>query len=555
MCNRLIRQRDLFLIVFCFFILSLIINESSAEHALSATPIDQYTVYLNWTAHTPPPFKTTYDYEVRFKEPWKTDYTNFNDGVSINTYATVTGLKKGTTYDFQVRALFVEGGRSNIGENSATTPKIDPISQPDPPKISGVGFYSISITNSEKPYAQSESYTRKPNTRFEDFFPYSKFSDQLDREKYGSPINYGKSGQYFFTEGYATSVPTLFGEVNQPVQIQVRITDETNIFKVNHLSLYTNVRGERSDKQFSNLYVVFDKGSPLQIFDPMHYLKDVNVQTSIENDQLWLIFDFVFQKPMRKSDILLESWNEGRIPVYAKIVDAWQISEPKQLEPTEIPLNAEIEITHNAASPVCKADNSCFAPFEVKLLTGGTVTWTNIDSFIHTITSGTPQYKDGKFAKYVYPTRSVKFAFDKPGTYPYFCELHPWATGKISVSDVNVISSIKEPVAQSTLIVKSITSAGSLLIENDDYVYLNEKSLTIEISGHIEDVTHGAAVDFVLKRPDRSFEKFKVITNKEGYYKTVTVLDKKWQSGSYTIFAKHNEKIVGNISFVIMEPR
>ena len=557
MCNSSIDYRwTLFSIVFGFIILFLTINEASAAlPGLSATTTSQYTVYLNWTAPSPPTGKTISDYEVRFKEPHETDYTTFNDGVSLNTYATVTGLKKGTLYDFQVRALLSPSGRSNVGTDSAATPNIEPTHSPDPPKISGIGFYSISITNSETPYSQSESYTRKPNTRFEDFFPYSKFSDQIDRGKYGSSINYAKSGQYFFTDGYATSVPTLFGEVNQPVQIQVRIIDKTDIFKVGHLSLYTNIRGERSDKQFSDLYVVFDRGSPIQVFDPLHYLKDVNVQASTENDQLWLIFDFIFQKPMRKSDILLESWNEGRIPTYAKIVDAWQISEPKQLETAEIPLNAEIEITHNAASPVCKADNSCFFPSEAKILTGGTVTWTNIDSFIHTITSGTQQYKDGKFGEYVYPTKSVKLTFDKPGTYPYFCELHPWATGKISVSNANVISSTKEPVSQSTLIVKSITSVGSLLIENDDYVYLNEKSLTIEISGHVEGATHGTAVDFLLKRPDRSFEKFKIITNKEGYYKTVTIFDKKWQSGSYTIFAKHNDKIIGNISFVIMESR
>jgi len=52
---------------------------------------------------------------------------------------------------------------------------------------------------------------------------------------------------------------------------------------------------------------------------------------------------------------------------------------------------------------------------------------------------------------------------------------------------------------------------------------------------------------------DKSFEKSKVTTNKQGYYKTVTVLDKKWQSGSYTIVAQYNNKIIGNISFVIME--
>ena len=555
MCNRLIKHRwTLFPIVFGFFILSLIINEASAtSHELSATPIDPYAVNLYWTAPSPPPNKTIIDYEVRYKEPWQADYTTFNDGVSLNTYATVTGLKKGTPYNFQVRALLDPSGKSNVGDVLATTVVINTPFSPPPPKISGIGFYSISITNSET-QPKIESYIRKSNTRFEDFFPYSKASDQIDREKFGSPTNYKKSGQYFFTEGYASSVPTLFGEVNQPIQIQVRITDATDIFKVEHLALYTNVRGDRSDKQFSDLYVIFDKGQPIAVFDPFDYLKDVDMQVSIENNQLWLIFDFIFQKPMKKSDIILESWNSGRKPASAKIVDAWQILEPKKLEPTEIPPNAEVKITHDAASPVCKADNSCFSPFEAKILRGGTVTWTNTDEFIHTITSGTPQYKDGKFAWYLYPSKSVKATFDKPGAFQYFCELHPWATGRVFVSDTSVRSS-REPVSQSTLIVRSVTSEGSLLIENNDNVYLNEKSLTIEISGHVEGATHGTSVNFLLKRPDGSVGTFKITTNKVGYYHTITVLDKKWQSGSYSIFAQHNKKIIGNISFVIMESR
>jgi len=540
--TRLFEIHETNLLYFGFMICSILLvslllliggNDAFAANIdLTATTLNEHTVSLHWTIPSQDYSgnKRIKSFKILYQESNDADFHTYVTGLDNNTRSIeVDELQKGTSYNFRVNADQVTGGmNSNLAH--ATTLEIDDASAVSPPKISGIGFYSISITDSEKPYAPSESYTQKPNTRFEDFFPYSKFSDQIDRGKYGSPINYGKSGQYFFTEGYVTSVPTLFSEINQPVQIQVRITDETDIF-IGHLSLYTNVRGDGSDKQYSNLYVIFDRGRPIQVFDPSHYLKNVDVQASIENDKLWLIFDFVFQKPMKKSDILLESWNEGRIPVYAKIVDAWQISEPKQLETAEIPLNAEIEITHNAASPVCKADNSCFVPSETKILTGGTITWTNIDSFIHTITSGTQQYKDGKFGEYVYPTKSVKVTFDKPGTYPYFCELHPWATGKIYVSNANVISSTKEPVSQSTLIVKSITSTGSLLIENDDYVYLNEKSLTIEISGHVEGATHGTAVDFLLKRPDRSFEKFKIITNKEGYYKTVTVLDKKWQSG------------------------
>ena len=398
-----------------FFISLYVIKEASADsHELTATPLGQYSVRLEWIEPSKiPDEKSIIDYEIRYKETSDADYITFDDGVSLSTSVTVTGLKKGTLYYFQVRAILSPFGKINIGEVTATTYKITHVYSPDPPKISGVGLYTITLSESaDNPYLESGSYTRKIGTRFEDFFPYSKFSDELDSQNYGTIQNYEKRGQYFFTDEYSTSIPTLFGKVNQPIQIQVRITDQSDITKVRHLSFYTDVRGTTSDKQFSNAYVIFEKGQDITVFDSNGLFKDVKVSSLIENDQFWVILDFTFNKPMEKSDILLETWNEGRKPVYAKIVNAWDISELKQVEKQEeIPLNAQVEITHDAASPVCSGDNTCYDSFEAKITTGGTVTWINTDSFIHTVTNGVPERGEDQphlFEGYMSPGRSYQ---------------------------------------------------------------------------------------------------------------------------------------------------
>jgi len=534
------------------------INEAVGDSQLTATTRDQYSVALEWEAPSPPPNKSIIDYEIRYKETTG-NYITFNDGVSLNTYVTVTGLKKGTPYFFQVKAILSPSGQSNVGEVTAATPNIQERYY-SLPNIAGIGIYKIKLSDSsDNSYLESGSYTRKLGAGFENYFPYSKFSDNIDSENYGT-INYEKAGQYFYTDTYATSTSTIFGEVNQPIQVQVRILDENDISKVRHLSFYTDVRGDTSAKQFSNAYVIFDDNKVAKIYDPSGLFKDVKVNFSIENGELWIILDFIFAKPMKKSDILLESWNEGRTPTYAKIVDAWEISESKQstkIKEETFPLNAEIEFS-NSASPACKADNSCFAPYETKIRAGGTVTWINKDSFIHRITNGVPEKGKDQFHlfdSYINPGRSYQYTFNTSGKYDYYCEIHPWAQGIVIVFDENQASPIQNPISEPALIVKSLASGGSLLIKNDDTVYLADRSLKIEISGHAEGATRAEVVDVMIKRPDKSFEKLKAITNKQGDYETLTALDKKWQSGSYTIVAQYQKKIIGNISFVIVESR
>ena len=82
-----------------------------------------------------------------------------------------------------------------------------------------------------------------------------------------------------------------------------------------------------------------------------------------------------------------------------------------------------------AASADVKIDNFSFGPQELKVAAGTTVTWTNRDDIPHTVVS-----TDGVFKSKVRDTdEKFSFTFDKAGTYPYFCSIHPKMTGKIIV--------------------------------------------------------------------------------------------------------------------------
>ena len=73
-------------------------------------------------------------------------------------------------------------------------------------------------------------------------------------------------------------------------------------------------------------------------------------------------------------------------------------------------------------------DNFTFAPSELAVKVGDTVTWTNHDDIPHTVVSA------GKFRSKTMDTDDkYSFTFTSAGDYKYFCSLHPHMTGMIKV--------------------------------------------------------------------------------------------------------------------------
>ena len=82
-----------------------------------------------------------------------------------------------------------------------------------------------------------------------------------------------------------------------------------------------------------------------------------------------------------------------------------------------------------AADTEVKIDNFTFGPQQVTVKAGTTVVWTNGDDIPHTVTS-----KSGIFKSKALDTDDkFSFTFTTPGTFPYFCALHPHMTGSIVV--------------------------------------------------------------------------------------------------------------------------
>lgn len=112
------------------------------------------SVALTWTAGTAGTSATT-DYTVWYKAQGASSYTQFADGTSTTTGATVTGLTNGTAYSFVVYAVNAAG--TSIA--SAAASGITPIGQGAVPTFSTptptVSGFEVTITN----YSASVSYS------------------------------------------------------------------------------------------------------------------------------------------------------------------------------------------------------------------------------------------------------------------------------------------------------------------------------------------------------------------------------------------------------------
>ena len=74
-------------------------------------------------------------------------------------------------------------------------------------------------------------------------------------------------------------------------------------------------------------------------------------------------------------------------------------------------------------------DNFTFSPASLTIPAGTTVTWTNADDIPHAVAASDKAFK----SKVIDTEEHFSFTFGQPGTYKYFCSLHPHMTGQIIV--------------------------------------------------------------------------------------------------------------------------
>jgi plastocyanin len=104
--------------------------------------------------------------------------------------------------------------------------------------------------------------------------------------------------------------------------------------------------------------------------------------------------------------------------------------------PEPVEFNGVISLPQGSGAPGCDETNSCFIPYHVTVSAGEEITWSNDDSAAHTVTSGTPSGgSDGNFDSGLFMAEGTfSVTLDESGEYPYYCMVHPWMIGNITVN-------------------------------------------------------------------------------------------------------------------------
>jgi plastocyanin len=95
---------------------------------------------------------------------------------------------------------------------------------------------------------------------------------------------------------------------------------------------------------------------------------------------------------------------------------------------------AAVTIASGSSVP---SNGKFFVPETLTTSTGTTVTWTNEDSTLHTVTSGSPEAGNSgtEFdSSYLAAGKTFQHPFNTAGTFDYYCTLHPFMKGKVVVS-------------------------------------------------------------------------------------------------------------------------
>ena len=164
------------------------------------------------------------------------------------------------------------------------------------------------------------------------------------------------------------------------------------------------------------------------------------------------------------------------------------------------PVVQEIGLALGSGAPGCEISSECFLPYDITVDPGTTLVWMNDDSAAHTVTSGTPDDgPDGVFDSGLFMTgTSYSFDFNAPGIYDYFCMVHPWMEGIVTVTGnpedtefdlevtINVRLETKPDTLQNTLdsYSQTVDDLSNLLRENGVSETIPRSSVNINPTYH-----------------------------------------------------------------------
>lgn len=114
--------------------------------------------------------------------------------------------------------------------------------------------------------------------------------------------------------------------------------------------------------------------------------------------------------------------------------DPPDIAESVTEDTVDVIPEPDVVMPTKSSRPGCEEEDLCYIPETVTIKAGQSLVWMNEDAAFHSVTSGTYEEPDGLFdSGYMDPADTFSYTFEDTGTYEYYCTLHPWMAGTVTV--------------------------------------------------------------------------------------------------------------------------
>jgi len=147
----------------------------------------------------------------------------------------------------------------------------------------------------------------------------------------------------------------------------------------------------------------------------------------------------------------------------------------------------EVSLATGSSTPGCEETNSCFDPAEAIIDVGGEVIWTNTDTAAHTATSGDltndPDNVGTEFDSSLFgPGKTFSYTFEEAGIYPYFCMVHPWMKGVVTVQAETMEEEEEEMTDEEETYANAMSSDGSINVEIESSIPEAGEEMSIHVT-------------------------------------------------------------------------
>ena len=156
-------------------------------------------------------------------------------------------------------------------------------------------------------------------------------------EGFDFPLTINDQG--FVLGGFSNTLQTQTIKPDTPVTVKFTVyTDD----KVQHFSLYTNLRGADDSIPDSNAQILYNDGKDLQIIDPQGFFSDAKITVTDVEDSIkkFITVEMTFAKEMETSHIITRMWDSHLRSGDTHILDAIRV-EPATPEIVIVPQEIE----------------------------------------------------------------------------------------------------------------------------------------------------------------------------------------------------------------------